>query len=202
MTTHHMTLRLAAILAIAGLIAGTGHTLRAAQEGASLKPDFSGRWVLNEDLSEDPEEKIENMREDRGRRGRGGPRGAGGGKGGGKGQTRTSLGEAQQLLRQVSRTLTITHDDPKVRFVESDGHIRTLFSDNREGQEGDHQIQTKWDEARLVSTIKVGGGTSVVESYELRPLSRQLVLNRRLEMSTVSGGRTVTVRLVYDAPVE
>ena len=89
-----------------------------------------------------------------------------------------------------------------MRFVESDGHIRTLYSDDRKSQEDNHQIQTKWDENRLVSTIKVGDGINVVESYEVLPLSRQLVLNRRLEMPVVSGGRTVAVRLVYDAPAE
>ena len=127
--------------------------------GNEKRPDFTGTWQLNEELSEDPREKMrEAMSQSRGSRGGGGGRGGGGrggggfggpgggfggpgggGPGGGGGQTRgeapggdrESRQEAMRTLQEAFAILEIAHQEPLFRVRYADEREDVLYTDGR-----------------------------------------------------------------------
>lgn len=148
-----------------------------AQEPATARPDFSGEWTLNRDLSTNPRQSQEGRRTGDGERGRGG-RGGGdrggfggggarggfpGGFGGGSSSAdfermREQMQEAQRLLTDAPTSMVITYADPKLVMTAADGRIRTLFTDKRKQKtsNGNADVQTHWDNNRIVAETKFG----------------------------------------------
>lgn len=138
----------------------TSSNNRQAQPKADVpaKPNLSGSWILNKNLSDNPQEKIkETMKQARsskggsrsstggfepsgGRRG-GGMKGSGGRRGrkgdtssddqGGKSDGQDSAFRELQALLSVSETLVLTHEDPMLLIVTNNGEKQRIFTDNR-----------------------------------------------------------------------
>ncbi|HEX7616777.1 MAG TPA: hypothetical protein VF554_16055 [Thermoanaerobaculia bacterium] len=193
---------------------------------ASARPDFSGTWRLNTDLSEDPREKMREARGSSGGRGGGGG-GAGGsfgGRGGGFGgggrsgmggggtggggrrggaDTGDRSGDGAARLGETlaaERLLTISHKDPDLVIRDVNGKSRALFTDARkveeEHAEGTAKIQTKWKDRSVVVVTKVGN-RETTETFERAADGAHLFLTTNVE-----GARgSFSFRRVYDAPL-
>lgn len=166
----------AAALMTAWIVAGTSLT---AQSGAAGRPDLTGQWQLNRDLSEDAQAKF------------GGIAGGGGHHGGGgHGQ---GMEEIRNLLLNAPTRLVVAQDDQKVVLTEADGHVRTLATNNRTVKVDGRDVRAKWESNRLVSETAIEN-TKLVETYERSPGGQQLIVTIGTDMH----GQQVSVRRVYD----
>jgi len=191
---------------------------------ANARPDFSGTWKLNTDLSEDPREKMQEARGSSGRgggfggggrggMGGGGGRGGSGGMGGmggiggggrhGGGGSDAKGGDGAARLGETlaaQKLLTISHKDPELVIRDLNGRSRALFTDARkveeEHAEGTAQIQAKWKDRSVVVVTKLGG-RETTETYERAADGAHLFVTTKME-----GGRgSFSFRRVYDAPL-
>jgi len=182
---------------------------------ANGRPDFSGTWTLNEDLSEDPRTKMREAGGGRGGRGGGGFGGRGGGFGGrggmgggghrgggdsGDGSGDGSADRSSRLSENLAaqKVLTISHKDPEVVITDLNGRARTFFTDARkvedERSEGTAKIQTKWKDRSIVVVTKIGNRT-VTDTYERAADGARLFLTTKME-----GGRaSFSFRRVYES---
>jgi hypothetical protein len=188
----------------------------------SARPDFSGTWKLNTDLSEDPREKMQEARGSSGGRGGGGG-GSFGGRGGMGGGSRGGMGGGGEMgggrrgggsgaggadasssrLGEIAaqKVLTIAHKDPQLVVTDMNGRSRALFTDARnveeERSEGTAKIQTKWKDRSVVVVTKIESRVTT-ETFERAADGSHLFLTTKME-----GGRgSFSFRRVYDAPLE
>jgi hypothetical protein len=185
---------------------------------ANARPDFSGTWRLNTDLSEDPREKAREARGGGGRGGGGfggrGGMGGGGGRGGmgggmggggrrGGGDSGERNGEGADRLGETlaaQRVLTIAHKDPEIVVRDLNGRSRTFFTDARkveeERAEGTAKVQAKWKDRSVVVVTRIDK-RETTETFERAMDGSRLFLTTKVE-----GGRgTFSFRRVYDAPL-
>jgi len=174
-------------------------TAVAAQTNAPVRPDLSGAWQLNGDLSDDPQAKLQSMGGGGGHAGRGGGRGGHGpGHQGGGGRTEEKqLEGVQNLMQNAPTRFVLTQDDQKVVLTQPDGRVRTLPTNNRKVKIDGRDVRTRWENNRLVSETTMGNAT-LVETYERSPSAPQLIVTARIDMH----GRQVIVRRVYDSVTE
>jgi hypothetical protein len=165
------------------------------QAGPAHSTDLSGQWQLNHELSENPQDKLPNMG------GSGSHHGGGGGQGGGHHAGGAAPGGDQQhpeqalnLLLNAPDRFLLTQDDQKVVITESDGHVRTLQTNNHKAKVDGHDVQARWDNNHLVTETGVGNA-KVTETYERSPSAHQLIVTTTIDVS----GEHVSVRRVYDA---
>ena len=203
-----------------GLVSAVATCL--AQSPPAGKPNFSGAWTLNRDLSDkasrggfDPSaaDPRGDPRGGPGRTDRGEPGGAMGrgrpgimGPAGGPGDRyRTSPSAPTNRLtiqtltseaRVPSPSLTISHNDPTLAVTDAHGRTR-LFQTN--GQKDQHQVgadvvlsTTRWDGGRLLTDYDLGNGRKMRIAYSLVPGTRQL-----LEQVTFENGQVI--KRIYDA---
>lgn len=169
-------------LLLAAVIATTSATMAAKRAQAPARPDFSGRWELNRDLSDDAKKKLDTMQS--------GGHGPGRHFGGGQG----AHAQLDEVIVNAPAAFLLTQDDQKVMLTESGGRVRTLPTNNRKVKIGGRDVRTKWENTRLVSETEVGG-TKVIETYERSPHAPQLIVTTTVSMR----GRQVSIRRVYDA---
>jgi hypothetical protein len=159
----------------------------AGQERAASRPDLSGRWELNRDLSDDAKKKLESVQS---AGGHGPGRHFGGIFGGGQ----AAHAQLDDVIVNAPTAFVLTQDDEKVLLTEPSGRVRTLPTNNRKVKIDGRDVRTKWENNRLVSEMSVGGA-KVIESYERSPNAPQLVVTANVSMR----GRQVSIRRIYDA---
>jgi hypothetical protein len=174
---------------------------------ANTRPDFSGTWRLNEDLSEDPHTKMQEAGGGHGGRGGGGGGrgGMGGGMGGGGhrgggGESGDRGGDGASRLGETlaaQKVLRISHKDPELVIRDLNGRSRTFFTDARkveeERSEGTAKIQTKWKDRSIVVVTKLGD-REITDTYERAADGARLFLTTKME-----GGRApFSFRRVYE----
>ncbi len=165
---------------------------------------LTGKWVLNEDESEDPRTKFQQAvsaagRSDGSRGGRGRGRGM---RGGGK---REQMQQTMQMLMEASLRLNIVQDDSTVTIVGAEGTRLVLYPDGRKIEypiEGVGTVETKagWKGDKLVVERKMEGGRKVTRTYELASEGQQMYVNVRFEGGQLQG--PVDIRRVYDVAAE
>src|SRR5262245_58698959 len=110
-----------------------------ARVAAKVRPDLTGQWQLNRDLSDDSQEKLQNMGGGGGGADVGGHgpghRGGSGGGGGGEQAEHAQLGE---MILSAPTRFVLTQDDQKVVLTEHEGRVRTLATNNSEMESGGH----------------------------------------------------------------
>jgi hypothetical protein len=158
---------------------------------------FLGAWVLNAELSDDPQE-ISGSDRDRGGRGGGfgGRRGGFGGRDGDGNrpapediaERRTGIQEGMRDLTSVPRRMTISGSQDEVILTYDDGRVIRLLPDGREhaGLAGSRMRltrTTRWDSATLITDIELEGRLrfEVKQTYEVRngEAGKQLIVTSR-----------------------
>jgi hypothetical protein len=219
-----MTMKISILaLGLAAICSASGRAQTTA--AANDRPNFSGTWSIDKDISNDPAQAAFEASSDQGRRqagrqnggfgGRGGYGGFGGARfGGGQGQSnrtnetppgtpeeRMRLKEFTDLVKRSSGSLVISHADSS--FAITDGQGRTqLFQTN--GAKDTHALATAtvtstthWDGSRLVTEYDMGTIGKLVSTCTLLASTKQLVVRMRLEMPERQRTALPELKLVY-----
>jgi hypothetical protein len=180
------------LIALVGSLATVPRTIVIAQNHDPLRPDLSGRWRLNGELSEDAEAKLERMpSQSSGGHGAGRHGGLGGLFGG---PQQSEMDEARHLLLDAPSWFVVRQDGERIVLTDSGGHVRTLNADGRKEKVDGRDVRTKWDKQRLVSEISMGSA-KVTTTYERSSDSTKLIVTTTMDMH----GREISVRRVYEA---
>lgn len=175
---------------VLGSLVGVAEIRANSQERGSPRPDFSGRWQLNRELSDNAQERIDRMQSSRGhgpgRHGFGGLFGRlfGGG----------DMEQARRMVVNAPSSFTVTQDGDRIVLTGSEGQPRTLTANGRKQKVNGRDVLTKCDGQRLVSETTVGDA-KITDTYERSATAPQLIVTTRMDMR----GHGVSVRRVYDA---
>ncbi|MPZ18484.1 MAG: hypothetical protein GEV06_11305 [Luteitalea sp.] len=189
---------LACVAAVITAWAAAGVSV-AAQAATPGRPDLTGQWQLNKDLSDDAQEKLQSRGGAGEHAGRGGGGHGPGRHGGGRAEEEMGpeMKEAHDLILNAPIHFVLTQDGQKVVLTEPDGHVRALPTNNRPVKVDGRDVRTRWESNRLVSETTVGNA-KVIETYERSPSPPQLLVTVKIEMPR----RDVSLRRVYDAVTE
>src|SRR5262245_9808787 len=157
----------------------------------STRPELSGRWRLNHELSENAESKLQGMQSQSGGYGPGRHMGPGGLFGGAQ---QTQIEEARWLVLNAAERFVLTQDGDRIIVTDGDGRVRRLTANGRAEKIDGRDVRTRWDKQRLIAETSVGSA-KVTETYERQTSAPQLVVTTKMEMH----GRELSVRRVYDA---
>src|SRR6516164_768878 len=185
------TRRYCSMAALVGVLA-TAITVGIAQERESPRPDLSGRWRLNRELSENAEAKLKGMHSES----PGGQPAGGHGRLAGLfgGPRQAQMDEARGLLLDAPPLFVLTQDRDRIVLTDGSGRVRTLTASGRKEKIDGRDVQTKWDNRRLVSETSLGDA-KVIEAYERLANALQLIVTTTMKIR----GRELSVRRVYDA---
>jgi len=190
--------------------------LPAEQAKGESRPDFSGRWKLNREKSDDPRAKRQEAMGSRppggmggpgmggpmGGGSRGGPGMGGGPPGGGPGPGGGSRPDPEALKQREAALaeLEIEHREPELTIADANAQRRFLYTDGRESRrDGDNgqslEVRTRWKDARVVVESQ-GGRGKVTETYRLAAEGRELIVETRMEGQGPGGA--FSFKRVYD----
>lgn len=175
-TTAHVALA-------ASLVAAWSVITSAQREHA--RPDLSGRWTLNRELSESAEAKLDRLHSTQ-------SSGHGPGRHGGAGG-RGEMEDLRRVLLTPAAWLTLTVDGDRIVITDSDGQVRRLSASGQKERVGGRDVRTKWDGDRLVLEAAWGMAT-VIDTYERAADGARMTVTTTVDVS----GQIVTVRRVYD----
>jgi hypothetical protein len=198
-------------------------TLLPARAGSQIhaetatKPNFSGEWTLNRELSDAPspadDERAGDYRRENGRRGGG----FGGFGRGGFGGYRRPHGPVQDApddrakaldairdARSPSPSLTISHSAVNIAITDTRGRTRffqtTGAVDKHQFDSGTLDSTTSWSGDQLVVQYDLGGSGRLTYTYALAAGSRQLVVRVRFDGGPSFASRGArTIKYVYDS---
>jgi hypothetical protein len=203
-------------LAVAWLHPARAQTVPPATSSAEARPNFSGTWSLDRNISDDPSHaNFETSRPQSGQR----PGGFGGGssrRSGGFGGSRsrnrdaadaitpderTRLQVLTDQLKKASASLVISHHDPS--FVIDDPQDHAQFFQTS-GTPDEHHLgsvtvtsTTHWEGSRLVTAYALSSRRNLVYTYTLLPTTKQLVLRVRLDATEGQRANGPELMLVY-----
>jgi len=186
------------------------------------KPNFSGEWTLNRELS-DETPRSEEGRGDDDRRGSGRRGGSFGGFGGGGGRggyggyrgprgpapppTPDDRAKAQDAVRDArspSPNLTISHSAVNIAITDVRGRTRffqtTGAIDKHQFESGTVDSTSSWNGDQLVVQYDLGNDRRLTYDYSLTSGGRQLVVRVHFDGGSAYGPRgSKTIKYVYDA---
>ena len=168
-------------------------TVCAAQDGATgERPNFTGTWRLNRELSDKPQEKVKEAV---------GKRGAIGRMIGGR-AAQAKIQDRMKNLEGFGDTLKITHNDPEFQVSGNGDSSRQIFTDGRKVSvttpKGENlETTARWQGSHLVVVTQRAGGGKLTQTYTLGENGEQMtvviqIAGRRLD-------RPIDMRFVYDA---
>jgi len=179
----------------------------------TTRPDLRGTGGLNEDMRENPRDRMGGPmgggRSGGGGGGRGGGmKGGGGVMGGGRGGMSGGMSRGGDPDAQRERVgeldpgvdlLTIRHLDPEIRITYSTDREIVLTADGKkvktETERGEVSTKAKWKKDKLVVEKRTDRG-KVVESYLVGARGQQLYVT--VEMSGMGPMGSISFRRVYD----
>jgi len=197
-----------AVALVTAVVALTARCAVSAQE----RPDLTGSWTLNADLTARARAQESASEPSVGRRlpigGSGGPVG----RGGGRGPTDVSGGrrnpeeaakarEGVRLASLVPEKLTIGRDGATLVVTDASGVVTRLTPGKTEKSElGALTVETKsrWDGATLIVDRKFEGGVKATDRYSLTSEPRRLAIVTKVENTAAVGERARTLHRVYD----
>lgn len=184
-----------------GLLVACGSLLAATAVAADKeRPDFSGAWELNGELSDDIREKMGEAIRARmrggGMGGMGGRGGPGGPEGGGRmGQARERMKQMQEGMQrltivQTESVMTVTNAIEREQRIFTDGRTQT-----REGGFGPVEFEANWKKRKLIVIEKPETqGATVTRTYFFRRDDPHLYVNVKVE----GRGPVFDYQRVYD----
>ena len=165
-----------------------------------VKPNLTGTWVLNTDLSENPQEELkENMRKSGNSRGGKGMGGRGGGEHGGKGNggrrgeggsrnksksRQGSLPQSLHALLKASEVLELNHEEPLLTFITKEGQekVYTDFRSTSVSSSSDMNQKITiagWENNVLIVENTISAGR-FIQQFKLNPSSGNLWVNTQI----------------------
>ncbi len=200
---------------------GTGTTL------APENLDLSGSWILNTDLSDDPQEMMpDGGMPEGGMGGRPGGMGGGrptGGMGGGRppggmggkrgmgggAPSEADLRRMQQTIRmaaEVPGRIDVSHQDSTINIREAfrpSLTVHTNWEKVRQDLDNDTEVEirARWHERQLQIERKVQNGGKILEKYTLSQSTNRLHVEKSVDME-MGRGQTLTFHYVYDPAEE
>jgi hypothetical protein len=183
-----------------------------ASAAAQARPDLSGAWTLNEELTARARAQQVGAEVSLGRRipiaGTGGP------VGGGRGPTDVNSGggrrnpeetakarEGVRLASLVPAKLTVVRDGASLVVTDGAGMSSRLTPNRTEKSElGALTVEAKahWDGTTLVVERKFEGGVKTTDRYSVSADPRRLSIVSKIENKSVPGERARTVHRVYN----
>jgi hypothetical protein len=198
-----------------------------ATEGPQAQTAWNGTWKLNRDESDDPREKLRSAMQDRDQNGPMGRHGGmggggvtmgipgiggiggmgrpGGGPGGGQGRGPGAGSEDQRArlrdLVEAPDQLTVAQKGPEIDMTDTEGHVRSLFTDGRKLEKpkkdsNQTQVRAHSDREKLITEEKGPNGEKISHSYEITGDGKQLADTLTLESKKLN--TTIIIRSVYD----
>jgi hypothetical protein len=166
-----------------------------------------GAWVLNREDSDEPRDREEQSRGNRGgygggRPGGGYPGGGGGGRGGygGRGESEEDRARMRELMTPA-REIQLAATGAEVDLTDNLDRKRAFMTDGRKLQKPKDssyaEIAAHWEGSRLVTDEKDARGNKMSRTFELS--ADGLQLNETLHMVRGRSNTPVVMRFVYDA---
>jgi hypothetical protein len=204
------------VVGIGAIAAWAAAPSQAQTPAAGAQKPIVGEWRLNLDLSDKPQDRMQQGGSGsggghhQGGGGGGGHRGGyggggyGGGRYGGGSSGSTMSNEDRQRMRDALREimnpperLTITQTDAMVIVTSADGHVDRLSPNGQKIKDESTGIErkTKWDGDKLVSEISGAGSRKITQTYSTDPEHKQLHI--AVQMDTP--GQPTKITYVYDA---
>ena len=167
------------------------------------KPNLTGTWVLNADLSENPQEELkESMRQSgnsRGGKGMGGRGGGGGGEHGGKGnggkrgdgnsrnkkkRRQGSLPQSLHALLNAPEILELNHEEPLLTYITKEGQEKVYTDFRSTSVSSSSKLNQKitiagWENNVLIVENTISAGR-FIQQFNLDPSSGQLWINTQI----------------------
>jgi len=182
---------------------------------AQARPDFTGAWNLNQELTARPMQRVVDPGSTIGKRtpvgGSGAPVGGGRGPGtmgdnyGGSRENSDEIArarEAARLAMLVPERLTIVRDGDTIVVTDGEGVSQRLTTDGTatKSSVGAIKVETKakWDGSTLVVERKFDAGVKITERYSMSGAPRQLTIASRLENSKLRSDRVRSFQRIYD----
>lgn len=194
-------------------------TVLAQNLAAQSRPDFTGLWSLNPDVSDNPRERLKEAMQARRQSkggGMGGGMGHGGGMGGGMGRgmgggrhgSSESMGgrgmqsSAESLsLIIAAEQIDIRHEEPMLLITDENDQRQRLFTDLRgssvsaSGGFQQHVSVAGWEGSILVVETSLNSGARLTQNYQFDAGTDQLVI---ASVANLPEGQAVSYRLVYE----
>jgi hypothetical protein len=188
---------------------------------------MAGYWKLNQDDSDDPQQKLEEARQTRAgsNGGPGGGQGGGGGRvgvgfppypgggpngpygGGGSGRGMSDGGETTEEMREIIRpdySQTIELKDTEVDSTDEHENRLIFCTDGRKIQKSKDdslkQVSARWNGSQLITDEKGPQGRKMSRTLELSSDGKQL--NETWHIDNGKSGSVIVIRYVYDAANE
>lgn len=210
-------LRICPLIIVTGLLAsGVANAGDAATDGI----DLSGTWILNEELSDNPQEimqkRMESMRPPSGGPGGmpggggpggmpggpppgGGGRGGFGGPGGGEGEPNPEQMEKRMKQLRPAKRLVIVSTDQQVTMIPQGQDTLVVFPDGKKHEHktpaGLTTTQAEWKDLALEVKIKGPYGR---EGKRLYRINNDGLLEIVTEFEPPQGGEKITIVTRYD----
>jgi len=156
------------------------------------RPNFTGTWRLNRELSDKPQEKVKEAVGKKGALGRM----IGGRAAQGRMQDRMKNNEA------LAEVLRIIHNDPEFQVTGNNNFSRQLFTDGRKVSattpKGESfETTARWQGSQLVVVTQRANGGKLTQTYTLGQGGEQMIV--LIQIAGQRLDRPIEIRFVYDA---
>jgi hypothetical protein len=173
--------------------------LCAPQLRAQARPDFSGAWTLNPELTVRPFQSAADSAAESARRT---PIGDNYGGSRENADEIARAREAARLAMLMPNRLTITADKDTIVVTDGEGVSQKLTTNGKAipSSAGAIKVETKakWEASTLVVERKFDAGVKITERYSMSAAPRRLTIASKLENSKLRSDRTRTFQRVYD----
>ena len=146
-------------------------------------PNLGGTWKLNQDQSDNPQEKMQQA-------------GGSGGRGGGMGRRRGANGGGGGMMSGLSQ-LKVEQSGPSIKITNASGREIAQYSNSGSSSDSSGTVPSaEWHGAQLVSTTEGRRGGSVTRTFDLSPDGKQLYMTTKIDNPRLQ--QPVSIRFVYD----
>jgi len=189
-------IRLGNTVAFLPLLLSFSCAVLAADDAGERRTFFNGNWVINEELSDDPDERVERAIKDGGGKVRSKKKGKG----------RHRGGPANQALYDhlsYDESLDFQYEEPEFHLGYDEGFERVFYSDGRSRSVSAYSNEPRSDysfadwegDVLYVESTPLDAG-HILETYQLLENGQQLQLELVLRPSTFIA--PITIKRVFD----
>ena len=155
------------------------------------RPNFTGTWRLNRELSDKPQEKLKEAAGKRGALGRIM-----------RGRAQDKLQDRLKNIEGFGESLKIAHNDPEFQVTGNNDFSRRIFTDGRKvnvtTQKGESvETTAQWRGSQLVVVTQRANGGKLTQTYSLEEGGERMFV--LIQIAGQRLDRPIEMRFVYDA---